>query len=481
MPATTEPKPASLASAPPAPDSILITGATIVDPSQSLHARRDLLIENGRVAALDTSIHTSRAASVIDAAGLIVTPGLIDLHSHLREPGAEASETIESGTRAAAAGGFTTIFCMPNTNPVCDSPAVVRSIIDRARQTGCVRVVPVAALTRGQQGERLSDLGALRDAGAGAYSDDGRPVPGAQMMRRALQYAAALGLPIFDHAEDVSLTADGVMHEGEVSLRLGLKGIPRSSEATIVARDAALALETGGRLHICHVSNRDSVAVIRHFKARGAALTAEVTPHHLTLTDAAIAAGDAYSTSTKMKPPLCAQEDRQALIAALEDGTIDCIATDHAPHNPASKDTLFDAAPFGVLGFESAFAVLYTEFVATGRWTIDFLIERLTAAPARVALAVTQQPSDSSCESPSRGLRDKYGWGTLKVGASADVALFQIGGRYLFDESSLRSRSRNSPWLGVTLGARVAGTIFEGREVFFDARIYPSGLRRARA
>ncbi len=444
-------------------DAVLITGATVVDPSQSISAKRDVLIEKGRISAIEASIPSARAAHTIDASGLLLTPGLIDIHSHLREPGGASSETIETGTRAAAAGGFTTVFCMPNTNPVCDSPVVVRYIIDRAEQVGSVRVTPIATVSKGQQGEFLADLGALQLAGAGAFSDDGRPVMNAQVMRRALQYARMLDFPIFDHAEDLDLTADGVMHEGRVSLRLGLKGIPRSSEATIVARDAALALETGGRLHICHVSNRDSVAEIRHFKERGAALTAEVSPHHLTLTDEAVAAGDGYSTSTKMKPPLCAEEDRQALIEALEDGTIDCIATDHAPHFPASKDTLFDAAPFGIIGFESAFAVLYTEFVATGRWKIDFLIERLTSAPARVVGGATGA------------------LGTLRPGSLADIALFETGAGFRFDEASLRSRSRNSPWLGSTFKARTAATLFAGREVFAHPGVFPSGVFGARA
>ena len=463
MPTATQSKPATPRSAPIAADAVLITGATVVDPSQSLSAKRDVLIEKGRISAIEASIPRNRAGSVIDAAGLLLTPGLIDIHSHLREPGGSSSETIETGTRAAAAGGFTTVFCMPNTNPVCDSPVVVRYIIDRAEQVGAVRVVPVAAVTKGQQGEHLADLGALHLAGAGAFSDDGRPVMNAQVMRRALQYSRMIGLPVFDHAEDLQLTGDGVMHEGRVSLRLGLKGIPRSSEATIVARDAALALETGGRLHICHVSNRDSVEAIRHFKERGAALTAEVSPHHLTLTDEAVAAGDGYSTSTKMKPPLCAEDDRQSLIEALEEGVIDCIATDHAPHFPASKDTLFDTAPFGILGFESAFAVLYTEFVATKRWKLEFLVDRLTAAPARVAGGATGA------------------LGTLRPGSLADIALFQTGADYLFDESSLRSRSRNSPWLGSTFKARTAATLFAGAEALAHPGVFPSGVFAPRA
>lgn len=443
----------------------IIRGATAVDPAQRLHDRRDLLIEAGRIVGLERSLDPGPHDLVIDASGLLLIPGLVDLHAHLREPGGTASETIESGTRAAAAGGFTTVFCMPNTNPVCDSPVVVRYIIDRAEQVGSARVIPIAAVTKGQNGEQLADMGALKAAGALALSDDGRPVPNASVMRRALQYARMLNLPIFDHAEDLSLTGDGVMHEGDVSLRLGLKGIPRSSEATIVARDAALALETGGRLHICHVSNKDSVAAIRHFKDRGAPLTAEVSPHHLTLTDEAVEAGprhalhETYRTSAKMKPPLCAEEDRQALIEALEDGTIDCIATDHAPHFPASKDTLFDAAPFGILGFESAFAVLYTAFVQTGHWSVDFLVEKMTASAA----GIVSGP-----------------WGALRLGQQADIALVETGVRYTFDESHLRSRSRNSPWIGDSFTARVAGTLLAGREVFAHPAVYPSGLSGAR-
>lgn len=436
-------------------DAILISGGTVVDPASSLNGKRDVLIESGRIAAVAPSIACERAARHIDATGLIVCPGFIDLHCHLREPGGTASETIASGSAAAAAGGFTTVFCMPNTSPVCDSTVVVKFVLVRAQEAGGIRVVPVAAVTRDQRGEHLADLGALKLAGAGAYSDDGRPVSNAMVMRRALTYAHMLDMPIFDHAEDLSLTADGVMHEGNTSLRLGLKGIPRSSEATIVARDCALSYETGGRLHICHVSNRDSVAAIRHWKDRGAPVTAEVSPHHLTLTDEAIALGEGYRTDAKMKPPLCSEDDRRSLIEALEDGTIDCIATDHAPHSPPSKDALFQDAPFGIIGFESAFAVLYSAFVASGKWSLDFLIEKMTKAPAGVIDAE---------------------WGTLREGSPADVALLKIGEAFTFDEGRVRSLSRNSPWLGRTFSGRVVATLAEGRAVFADETAFAAGL-----
>ncbi|MBL8745837.1 MAG: dihydroorotase [Phycisphaerae bacterium] len=441
-------------------DSILISGGTVVDPSQGMHARRDVLIEEGRIAAVAEHIATERARRTIDASGLFVCPGFIDLHCHLREPGGSASETIASGSAAAAAGGFTTVFCMPNTNPVCDSPVVVKYILVRSREAASIRVIPVAAVTRDQKGEQLADLGALKAAGAGAFSDDGRPVSNAMVMRRALTYAHMLDMPVFDHAEDLSLTADGVMHEGNISLRLGLKGIPRSSEATIVARDCALSYETGGRLHICHVSNRDSVAAIRHWKARGAPVTAEVSPHHLTLTDEAVCAGEGYRTDAKMKPPLCSEDDRKSLIEALEDGTLDCIATDHAPHSPPSKDALFQDAPFGIIGFESAFAVLYTGFVALGRWTLDFLIDKLTKAPADVLGAE---------------------WGTLGTGSPADVTLLKLGEEFVFDLSRVRSLSRNSPWIGKPCSGRVVATLAEGRPVFTDHGAFPAGLFVARS
>lgn len=440
--------------------SVLIRGGTVIDPSQSLNARRDVLVEGGRIAALGASLPRERAKHEVDATGLIVCPGFIDLHCHLREPGGTASETIASGVAAAAAGGFTTVYCMPNTSPVCDSIVVVKFVLMRAMEAGGARVVPVAAVTREQKGEHLADLGALKSAGAGAYSDDGRPVANAMVMRRALTYAHMLDMPIFDHAEDMSLTGEGVMHEGNTSLRLGLKGIPRSSEATIVARDCALAYETGGRLHVCHVSNRDSVAAIRHWKSRGAPVTAEVTPHHLTLTDEAVAAGAGYQTNAKMKPPLCTEDDRKSLIEALEDGTIDCIATDHAPHSPPSKDALFQDAPFGILGFESAFAVLYTEFVAKGRWPLEFLIEKMTSAPASI------MNSDL---------------GTLKAGSPADIALLKIDEPFEFNEGRLRSLSRNSPWLGQTLQGRVAATFTDGRAAFVDDTAFPAGVFAPRA
>jgi len=437
------------------PESILISGATVIDPAQGLNDRRDILVEGGRIAAVAPEISSSRAARIVDAKGLVATPGFVDLHCHLREPGGSLSETIESGTASAAAGGFTTVFAMPNTNPVCDSPVVVKFVLGRAAESGCIRVVPVAAVTRDQKGEQLADLGALKAAGAGAFSDDGRPVMNAMVMRRALQYAHMLDIPIFDHCEDLSLTADGVMHEGNVSLRLGLKGIPRSSEATIVARDCALAHETGGHLHVCHVSNRDSVAAIRHWKDRGAPITAEVSPHHLTLTDEAVARGSSYRTDAKMKPPLCSGDDRRILIEALEDGTLDCIGTDHAPHASASKDVLFDDAPFGIIGFESAFAVLHATFVATGLWKIEFLIEKLTAAPARIIGAE---------------------WGTLRVGSQADIALIDPDRPFIFDVSCIRSRSRNSPWLGESMKARVVATMSGGRAAFAEPSRFPNGL-----
>jgi dihydroorotase len=420
----------------------LISNGLVVDPAQGIHHQLDVLVEDGRIADLRAGIPADQADETIDAGGLVVAPGFVDLHVHLREPGGEGSETIASGTRAAARGGFTTIFAMPNTNPVCDSQTGVAYLQSRAATEGAVKVVPIAAVTIGQKGEELTNLGTLKSAGVGAFSDDGRPIMNAQIMRRALEYTRMLDMPIFEHCEDMNLSGEGVMHEGLMSLRLGLRGIPRVSESIMVARNVALAAATGGHVHICHVSTRESVEAIREGKRNGVRVTAEVSPHHLTLTDDAVAD---YNTHAKMKPPLCAEEDRVALVAALEDGTIDCIATDHAPHSATAKNDVFDAAPFGVIGMESAFPVLYTEFVRPGRWSLDFLIDRLTIGPARVV---------------NRPL------GTIRPGSPADIALLQLDVEHRFDESCLGSKSRNCPWLGRTMAARVAATMVEGHVVW---------------
>lgn len=427
------------------PGRTLIKGAHLIDPSQGIDDRRDILIERGRVTQVDRKLDRTSAERVVEAKGLIAAPSFIDLHTHLREPGGEQSETIATGTQAAARGGYGRIYCMPNTRPVCDSTVAVKQIIDRAREACGVRVHPVASVTRGMSGTELTDFGALLAAGAGAFSDDGLPVANAELMMLALECTRDIGAVVFDHCEDLSLTGEGVMHEGTVAFRLGLRGIPRASESTVVARDCALALATGGRLHVCHLSNTESIEAIRHFKTRHAPVTAEVSPHHLTLTDARVGP---YDTHAKMKPPLCEDADREALIAALEDGTIDCIATDHAPHAPALKADTFDQAPFGIIGMETAFAVLHTAFVRTGRWTLAFLIEKMAQAPARVM-----------------GRSD---WGTLRDGASADLTLLDVETSYELTPSHLGSRSRNCPWIGERFVGRPALTMVGGRIAWAD-------------
>lgn len=434
---------------------LLINNGTVVDPTQGIHARMSVLVEDGVIVDLQKTI-SAEADQVVDATGLVVSPGFIDLHTHLREPGGESAETIETGSRAAAAGGFTTIYCMPNTKPVCDSETGVQYVVSRAASVGLIRVIPVAAITEGQQGEQLTNFGKLLLSGAGAFSDDGRPVMNADIMRRAMEYTRILGVPIFEHCEDMHLTGDGVMNEGLMSVKLGLKGIPRVSESTMVARNVALAALTGGHIHICHVSTRESVQAIREGKRNGVRVTAEVSPHHLTMTEDEVAG---YNTNAKMKPPLCEREDRDALIEALEDGTIDCIATDHAPHSANAKDNVFDAAPFGIIGMETAFPVLYTEFVAGGRWSLEFLIEKMSVAPARVVA----KP-----------------WGTLEPGCPADIALLQLDTACVFERRHLRSRSSNCPWLGRTLQARIAATFAEGRVAFESPDVFPRGIMAGR-
>lgn len=431
---------------------LLVLDALVVDPSQGLSGRYDVLVKEGRIAAIERRIAPKDDMTTIQAKGLTLTPGFIDLHTHLREPGAETAETIETGTRAAARGGFTTIYCMPNTNPVCDSATGVQYILSRAAAVGCVRVVPIAAITRGLEGKSLTNFGLLLDRGAGAFSDGALGIMNAEVMRRALEYTRMLNVPVFEHCEDLDLSGDGVMHEGPVSVRLGLKGIPRTAESIMVSRNVALAAMTGGHIHICHVSTRESVEAIREAKRNGVRVTAEVDPHHLLLTDEAVAG---YNTNVKVKPPLCAEADRKALVLALEDGTIDCITTSHAPHSVNSKDNVFDHAPFGVIGLESAFPVLYTEFVMTGRWSVDFLVEKLTASPARVM----SKP-----------------WGHLQIGAQADFVLVETGCEYTFSREDLASRSANCPWLGHTMKARIAATFVEGRPVHVHPAVFSKGI-----
>ncbi len=437
--------------------SILLRGGTLVDPAGGPRRRADVAIDVGRIVAIDDELPAPRDALVVDAEALVLAPGFADVHVHLREPGGESAETVASGCAAAAAGGFTQIWCMPNTAPVSDSVHVARLLRLRAAEVdgpgAGVRVHPIACVTRGMAGAELVDFAALRAAGAAAFSDDGLPVADAAVMRRAMQWAVELDTMVLDHCEDLALTGDGVMHDGPVALRLGLPGIPRLSEASCIARDAALCLETGARLHVCHVSNAESVEIVRYYKSRGARLTAEVSPHHLLLTDERVGEWD---THAKMKPPLCEASDRAALVAALEDGTLDCIATDHAPHAPAAKATTFDAAPFGIIGMESAFPALHTGFVAEGRWTLEFLVDRLAAAPARVM-----------------GRSD---FGTLRVGAAADVVLLDIEAAWTFAPTDLRSRSRNCPWLGEPMRGRVAATIAGGRVAFVSDDAAPRGL-----
>lgn len=361
---------------------LLITGGRVLCPATKQDADADVLIADGRIKQIGASITPPDGARVIDAKGKIVAPAFVEPHAHLREPGGEASETIASATHAAARGGYCAVFGMPNTKPICDSPTIVGFILDRAAQPEAsgVRVHPVAAVSNGMGGEALTDFSALKAAGAGALSDDGLPVADANVMRRAMQWAAELGMVVLDHCEDLSLTGPGAMHEGRASARLGLPGISRLSESVCVARDCAIAHDTGCRLHVCHLSVSESVEAVRHWKSRGAPVSAEVSPHHLCLTDDAV---ERLGTHGKMKPPLGDHDDRAALIDGLEDGTIDCIATDHAPHAPALKALPFEEAPFGVIGMECAFAAVYAEFVATGRWSLAFLIEKMSAAPAR--------------------------------------------------------------------------------------------------
>ena len=433
---------------------LLIRNGRILDPANDRDETADILVEDGKIARVAPGID-AQTDEIVDAAGRLVTPGLIDMHVHLREPGREDKENIASGTRAAAAGGFTTICPMPNTDPVCDSAQGLQFLVSRARDNGVVNVLPVASVTKGQQGEAIVEFGDLVYYGAVAFSDDGHPVMNAEIMRRALEYTSMFDVPVLDHCENLNLSENGQMRAGANSARLGLAGIPSASESSQVARNIDLAQYTGGRVHIMHVSVRESVAHIAAAKAQGVSVTAEATPHHLCLTEACC---ETYDPNFKMAPPLGSEDDRQALLEGLRSGAIDIIATDHAPHTDMEKDRVFAEAPNGVIGMETAFPVLYTDLVLKGEIDLKAVIEKMTVAPARIL---------------------KTNKGTLSEGADADIAIFDLDEKYTVDPAAFQSRSHNCPWNGRELQGRPWLTVVRGKVVWREGRILADKQERA--
>ncbi len=417
---------------------ILLQGGRILDPSRDMDQAGDVLIQDGKIAGVGRSLKAPDGALVRNVTGKVIAPGLIDLHVHLREPGNEDEETVASGARAAAAGGFTAVCAMPNTDPVTDNQAAVGFIVRQSGRAGLARVHPIGAVSIGQKGERLAEFGEMVGAGAVAVSDDGKPIVSSHLMRTALEYARTFDIPVADHCEDPTLSAGGVMHEGLVATRLGLKGIPAAAEEIMVARDVLLAELTGGHVHLCHISARGSVAIIREAKERGVRVTAEATPHHLVLTDVAC---EEYDTHAKMNPPLRETMDVEALQGALKEGVIDCIASDHAPHAYDEKEAAFDDAPFGIVGLETAFAVAHTDLVGGGLFTLPELIRRMTTEPAR------------AFHLPG---------GTLAPGAVADIVVLDPAAKWTVDPATFHSKSRNTPFTGRALTGRALLTIVAG-------------------
>ncbi len=426
---------------------LLLKGGRVVDPAQGVDATLDVLIADEAIEEVGPRLQP-RGAQLVDVKGLVVCPGFIDLHTHLREPGREDKETIASGTRAAAAGGYTAVCAMPNTDPVNDHAGVTRAILEKARAEGVARVWPIGAITRGQRGEELAEMGELKEAGCVAVSDDGRPVASARMMRRALEYAKAFDLVVIDHCEEPTLADRACMNEGPVSTLLGLRGQPAAGEAIMVERDVLLAELTGGRVHIAHLSAAASVDSVRRGKARGVGVTAEVTPHHLFLTDEAVRESG-YDTNTKMNPPLRSEADRLAVIAGLQDGTIDCIATDHAPHTVDDKKVEYDQAANGILGLETAVALCLDRLVGAGLVDLPQLVALLSANPARVL-----------------GLPG----GTLAPGSPADLTVLDLARKRQVDPGRFESRSRNTPFAGWILKGWPVMTIVAGRVAWKDPR-----------
>ena len=415
--------------------NLLITGARVIDPSQEIDETLDVLIEGGTIAKVDKKIKAN--VETIDASGLLLTPGFIDLHTHLREPGQEHKETIATGTRAAVAGGYTAVCAMANTMPPNDERAVTEMVVAEAARNGYCRVYPVGAVSKGLKGEELAELADLRAAGCVAVSDDGKPVYNAQLMRRALEYSTMLGMPVIAHEEDANLNEGGVMHEGYYSTLLGMRGIPAASEETLVARDVILAQLTGAHVHIAHMSTCGAVQIVRQARQVGVRVTCEVTPHHLALTDEAV---QSFSTNLKMNPPLRSEEHREAILEGIADGTVDAIATDHAPHHFDEKNVEFDLAPFGVIGLETAFAICYDRLVKAKVINMSRLVELLSTGPARVF---------------------NLPGGTLRPGSLGDVTLIDLGAKVSITRD-FPSKATNSPFLGQTLQGRIVATIVGG-------------------
>jgi dihydroorotase len=423
---------------------MLIQGGRIIDPGQGIDEIASLLITEGKISWLGKGAPPQTDYDALNAKGLIVCPGFIDLHCHLRQPGFEEKETIATGTRAAARGGFTTICCMPNTNPPLDSQSVIDYVKSKAATEGVVRVLPIGCISRGRQGQELVEFDELASAGVIAYSDDGKPALNSRIMRQALDYSLTLDLPVIDHCEDTTLTEGGQMNEGAISAKLGLPGMPAVAEEIMVARDLALAQLTGARLHIAHVTTAGSVDLIRHAKEKGVKVTAEVTPHHLTLTEEKVIG---YDTNAKVNPPLRTKPDSQALIQGLKENVIDIIATDHAPHSEVDKLCEFTLATFGISGFETALGSLMS-LVHNGELTLATLIAKLTGEPARI-------------------IGNKYGkLGTLAVGTLADITVFDPDMEWVVDTSAFASKGRNTPLAGSTLKGKVVATISQGKPVY---------------
>ena len=428
---------------------VLLRQGRVIDPARGFDAVADVLVQDGKIAAVGTGLGAPDGVAIREVSGKVVAPGLVDIHVHLREPGNEDEETVATGARAAVAGGFTTVCAMPNTDPVTDNQAAVGFIVRQSVRAGLARVYPIGAVSVGQRGEQLAEFGEMVGAGAVAVSDDGRPVASGHLMRTALEYARTFDIPVADHCEEPSLAAGGAMHEGLVAARLGLKGIPAAAEEIMVARDILLAELTGGHVHLCHMSTRGSVELIRRAKERGLRVSAEATPHHIALTDAAC---EDYDTHAKMNPPLREAADVEALRLALRDGVIDCIASDHAPHAYDEKEAAFDDAPFGIIGLETAFGVAYTDLVRTGVLTLPTLIGRMSTGPAALF---------------------HLSGGSLTPGAAADVCVLEVTTPWTVRPEEFHSKSRNTPFAGRELVGRAVLTLVAGRVVHGEAASPP--------